>query len=357
MLPLNSIHGPQPAANAGKSPVTVTTDSHALPIKLEAGQQLQGIIQARIGADLYDVQIAGHTLRVRLPVTMRNGDSIRLEVTTTRPRITLGLIPSTSPLATSEKISATSQLLANLADLPLERQAIQPGAHAVWQAGEDMHDPKALAGILRETLAQSGLFYESHQAQWVRGERSMNQLLQEPQNTLTGHSPHPDQPSLDNASTLNSEMTENQPPLGTDIASRSIETAPTSHQSGAASTLNQAVLHLVQQQLHTLEHHHLTWTGQIWPGQMMQWEIQGNPEERQTSEQENTRQWSTTLELDLPSLGNVYACIQFSGSSVRLQLRAAKSQTCELLKLGLPRLQHAMADTQLLLLSSNVEHA
>jgi hypothetical protein len=353
MLPLNSIHGAQPAANAGKVPITVTTDAHTLPIKLELGQQLQGIIQARIGAELYDVQIGRHTLRMRLPSTMRNGETLRLEVTATSPKVTFSLIPSTSPLATSEKISATSQLLADLANLPLEQPAIQPGAHAVWQAEGGIPDTKAMASILRETLAHSGLFYESHQAQWVHGERSTDQLLEEPQNTLTGHHLRPAQPGPESASTTGSLLAQEQP----SIPPHSADSARTNQQSSTAASLNPAVLHLVQQQLHTLEHHHLAWTGQIWPGQMMQWEIQGNPEKRQTSTQQASRQWSTTLELDLPSLGNVYACIQFSGNGIRLQLRAARPQTCEFLKLGLPQLQHAMADTQLLLLSSSVEHA
>ena len=45
--------------------------------------------------------------------------------------------------------------------------------------------PAAESGTLAQTLAGSGLFYESHQAEWVAGRRELAQIRQEPQARLT----------------------------------------------------------------------------------------------------------------------------------------------------------------------------
>ncbi|WP_175115258.1 flagellar hook-length control protein FliK, partial [Paraburkholderia solisilvae] len=42
----------------------------------------------------------------------------------------------------------------------------------------------ALAAALRQTVSESGLFYESHLAQWLSGQRSPSTLADEPQNRL-----------------------------------------------------------------------------------------------------------------------------------------------------------------------------
>ncbi|WP_246184183.1 flagellar hook-length control protein FliK [Paraburkholderia bonniea] len=44
---------------------------------------------------------------------------------------------------------------------------------------------------LRQTVAQSGLFYEAHLAQWLAGQRPLSALLAEPQNRLVSVSPWP----------------------------------------------------------------------------------------------------------------------------------------------------------------------
>jgi hypothetical protein len=51
----------------------------------------------------------------------------------------------------------------------------------LWEAPTPP-ESKQLAGMLHEALSNSGLFYESHQAQWLGGERSTAQLMHEPQN-------------------------------------------------------------------------------------------------------------------------------------------------------------------------------
>lgn len=343
MLPANLISALQVLSNSGKQQATATSDTLKPTPNLEVGQQLQGTVQAKISEGLFKVQAAGQTFQMRLPGNIQSGDTIKLEVVTVRPRITFGMITSATPLSTPEQIGSAARLLSNLAEQPIERPAVQQlGSKAVWQAEEQAPDTKLLAGALRETLGKSGLFYESHQAQWVRGERSINQLLEEPQNRLTGKGVAL---SPDGQRAVSDGTSAPQMPADTSAQPRAA--------GDTAQPIAKELMHLVQQQLHTLEQHHLVWMGQVWPGQQMQWEIQGQPERQ--GQQQDERQWSTEMELDLPKLGGVHARLVFAGSGLRMTLRAADPATVSLFNRSLPRLKNSLADAGISLAAAVVE--
>jgi len=364
MLPANVISALQVLSNSGKPLIAAAQDTPAPITKLEPGQQLQGEVQSRISEGLFKVQVAGETLQMRLPGNIKSGDVIKLEVLAIQPRITFGMIASTNPLSTPEQIGATARLLSNLADLPIERPIVQQlGNKAVWPTVQQMPDAKLLAEGLREALGKSGLFYESHQAQWVRGERSTSQLLQEPQNLLTGKNLLSSATGQRIAASLDSVpgFPKNEPPVfGTDSRDRAAvvqepqNTPAMAKSSGdAALPVAKELVHLVQQQLHTLEQHHLVWAGQVWPGQQMQWEIQGQPEHQ--TRQQDERQWSTEVELDLPKLGGIHARLVFASSGLRLTLNAADQATADLFNSTLPKLKSSLADAGIPLVAAVVE--
>lgn len=341
MLPTNLISALQAIAESGKPLITAATDTPDLAAKFKPGQQFQGAVQANISEDLFKVQVAGQTLQMRLPGNIKSGDTIRLEVINTQPRITFSMVASTNPLSTPEQIGATARILSNLVELPIERQVIQQtGDKAVWPTGQQAPDPKLLAVALREVIGKSGLFYESHQAQWVRGERSTAQLLVEPQNQLTGRqavSP------ITNQATPPEELYSPTPP-------------PAPHAKADAESglkIARELLPLVQQQLHTLENYQITWMGQVWPGQTMQWEIQGQPEHQARPQEE--RQWSTEMELALPKLGNVHARLVFSESGLRLTLNAADTKTVDILNSALPNLKNSLSGAKIALTAAVIE--
>lgn len=365
MLPANLISALQVLSNSGKPLVTATSDAPKPITNLEPGQQLQGSVQDKISEGLFKVQVAGQTLQMRLPGNIQSGDTIKLEVITVRPRITFGMVASTSPLSTPEQIGTAARLLSNLAERPIERPIVQQlGGKAVWQAEQQVPDTKLLAGALRETLGKSGLFYESHQAQWVRGERSINQLLEEPQNLLTGKSLPP---SLDDQRAALDKVSAAQAQVNAPAKSPadqqavldkvSMVQADIPAQAKAAGDTAQPIakelVHLVQQQLHTLEQHHLVWMGQVWPGQQMQWEIQGQPEHQ--ARQQDERQWSTEMELALPGLGDIHARLVFAESGLRMALRASDPATVDLFNRALPKLKSSLADAGILLAAAVVE--
>ncbi|MEQ1837461.1 MAG: flagellar hook-length control protein FliK [Candidatus Nitrotoga sp.] len=277
---------------------------------------------------------------MRLPGNIRSGDTIKLEVISTHPRITFSMVASTNPLSTPEHIGATARILSNLTELPLEKLIVkQLGNRAILDTGQQTPDTRLLAGALRDALGKSGLFYESHQAQWIRGERSMNQLLEEPQNVLTGKSLLPS-PNNEQRAVSVAQTSSNMPVTSDSADDTSLPIA-------------KELLSLVQQQLHTLEHHHLAWMGQVWPGQEIQWEIKGQPEHQ--PQQQDERQWSTEIELALPKLGNVHARLVFTESGLQLTLNAADTVTVDLFNRTLPQLRNSLADADIALTTALVE--
>ncbi|OGS90547.1 MAG: hypothetical protein A2Z95_00035 [Gallionellales bacterium GWA2_60_18] len=359
MLPANVISALQVLShNQGKPLVTANRDTPKDAAqqtgKLEPGQELQGTVQSKVSEGVFKVQIAGQLLQMRLPGNIQSGDTIRLQVVSLQPKITFSMVASTNPLSTPEQIGSAARMLSNLADLPMERPVVQQlGNKAVWPAAGQTPETKLLAGALREALGKSGLFYESHQAQWIRGERSTDQLLEEPQNILTNRNLLASSANQ-HASRPGSQMLAS---AQADILSK-LPNAPTSQQAGkiADETLPpvaRELLPLVQQQLHTLEHHHMVWMGQVWPGQQMQWEIQGEPERH--ARQQDERQWSTEMELSLPRLGDVHARLLLAEGGLRLTLHAADSATVNLFDRTLPELANSLADAGIRLTAATVE--
>src|SRR5450830_1004537 len=119
--------------------------------------------------------------------------------------------------------------------------------------------PEVMAEQLKNILGKSGLFYESHLQQFVLGQRSLESLKLEPQN-----------------------------------------------QGGLPSVV-------LAHQLNILETNQLAWRGEIWPGQMLNWDIDIPPPDDQqsgNSEPADSRQAgaiSTRITLHLPELGTVMA--------------------------------------------------
>jgi flagellar hook-length control protein FliK len=123
--------------------------------------------------------------------------------------------------------------------------------------------------------------------------------------------------------------------------------------TATASGLSVELRSMVQQQLHTLETHQLTWSGEIWPNQHMQWEIQGQPE--QHAQRADERQWSTEMELALNKLGDVHARLVYTQSAIKLTLHAADAQSVELFNRRLPALHNTLSEAGINLSSAVIE--
>lgn len=343
MLPANLSNALKVLARTDKPLITSTTVTAG---KLAVGQEVQGTVGTQLKSGAYNVAVAGETVQMRLPAGIRAGELINLRVVTLSPQLTLSLLSTSAPLSTREQIGATARLLADLAELPGKRAPLQQlDGTAVWPSHDTAPDSKQLATALRDALANSGLFYESHQAEWVQGARNTAQLLVEPQNRLLDLLPKSVNPQPGDAAPLTAERS--------DAAQPAIDQSAVA-KSSAPTLVAKELLPLVQQQLHAMETHQLSWVGQVWPEQQMQWEIQGEePHARHQNEEE--RRWRTELELALPKLGDVHAKLAFSAQGLELRLQAADATTLQLFERALPGLREALARADIALSAATVE--
>ncbi|RKF41670.1 flagellar hook-length control protein FliK [Paraburkholderia fungorum] len=237
----------------------------------------------------------------------------------------------------------------------------------------------ALAAALEQTVGQSGLFYESHLAQWLAGQSTPAALAGEAQNKLVAAAA---QLPLDWASDADQAGASNATPrqgVGTaangpangapegNAAARmpSIQTAQAARfvagevlasslsdlngqpahaslrgaavqtdDSGAsqnsqsmAAAVHPATVPLVRQQLDLLATGQFRWTGEAWPGAKLDWTIEQEGDEWDRSgggmASEDDQPWRTRLTLSLPTLGTVDADLTLTGTRLVARVQAS----------------------------------
>ena len=290
----------------------------------ELGQKVQGTIQAEVSTGVFKVRVLEQMLHMQLPETLKSGDVVELQVLSLQPRLTFSLSASANPLSTPEHLSNTSLLLSALSQKPLEKSYVSAlQSEPLMKMNESQApDTTVLAGKLHDSLSQSGLFYESHQAQWIAGGRSTAQLLLEPQNQL-------------------------QPSSGTtiDSATSSIAKTAVALQDNPASNIQSQLLPIVQQQLNALETRQIFWQGHAWTNQRMDWEIhEETPRQDAPGYEEAGKQWATQVRLDLPNLGEVAAMLRFNSTGLSITLDATGDTTRELFGAASSQLTAALAE-------------
>lgn len=291
------------------------------------GSQLPASVLARLGDGSFMVRVADTPVRMMLPAGTQPGAQLTMTVLAASPQPTFGLGDATlhgtllplganaASLAASVA-AASSRLLqaggqTQSADLsPAARllgQVLKSAAGAPPPASlnpatpllpQGAPDPAQLAGQLQQAVAKSGLFYESHLAQWSEGKRPLAELMAEPQ----------------------ARQAPGTPP-----------TDPSASQ-------------LINQQLATHESGQLVWQGQFGPGQPMRWEIGREDDAAAQGRGGNDEgaAWHSGLRLRFALLGEVEASVSLRGARLHIEL-LAESGSAGLLRAGAPRLQEALA--------------
>lgn len=213
-------------------------------------------------------------------------------------------------LGESVTLSAVARALTAILDPPTELTAKILGTQALWPQPQKP-DGRQLAATLADTVAHSGLFYESHLRQFAAGERTLAQLAQEPQAHLGKAA----------------AASDSAPALVLAAASD----APASRDTVAA--IHPQAVPLVRQQLDLLALPLFRWSGEAWPGTPLEWEIQEEPKEPQGGADETAPQptWTSRLALSLPTLGALEARLSLAGSALQLRLAAREPATVGLL--------------------------
>ena len=298
----------------------------------EVGQKVQGTILSQVDTGVFKVRVLEQMLHMQLPESLKSGDVVELQVLSIQPRLTFSLSALSNPLSTPEHLSSTSLLLSALSQKPLEKayvSAIQ--SQPLMPEMKSSPDTTALASKLHESLSQSGLFYESHQAQWIAGSRSTAQLLQEPQNQLPFN-----------------QLSQSQQPLPANTTvDDSVNSSGTiaAQQNNPATNIPAQLQPLVQQQLNALETRQVFWQGHAWPNQRMDWEIHEEGSRRGAYEYDTEgKQWATQVRLNLPILGEVAAMLRFNANGLNITLDAQGAETRALFGAASSQLTAALAE-------------
>ncbi len=382
MLPVNLLNTLKALALDQRPLPTVTTDGASKGFQFEVGQKLAASIQAQVAPGVFKVSVANQLIQMQLPVSLRSGDTVQLQVISVQPRLTFGMVNPESPLATPEQLGPTARLLSSLSQQPPDKAYIQTAKNTPLWALAEPPQAKPLAGLLHDALSNSGLFYESHQALWLEGARSTLQLMQEPQNKLAtpgsfqAGSPQTEgvpakQAGIAPANTDSpvardlvkpgttapaNSVVSNQPQnIGTVVSTTDSGPSLITKQEGNVPlSIPEHLRPLVQQQLNALETGQMVWQGNVWPNQPMQWAV--HEEAARTPDTEGQRLWVTQIHLDLPNLGGVSTTLRFSGTAVSLIFHADNADTRALLGNASTQLVSAMSNAGIKVHSTQVEN-
>lgn len=346
--------------------------------QLVVGQQLNGEVLSRQKDGSFNVQVANLSVRMQLPEGVHEGDSVSLRLISTDPRPTFALESrqqsvenfiteqtytpgkktlsdfsaspqprleetnklvsakailqaTTGPLAPDSGIhtdssvttlSNASKLIGTIlqADNDNAESSAIVGKTAILNTQSDLNNIEKTAVLLEKKISQSGLFYESHLAEWIDGKKNISDLKTEPQSVLSA-------------------------------LSQNVSGEENSLISG-----NKEIIQLIQQQLRTLEDQSIRWQGELFPGQYIKWEIKREKPSEQTkgSLPEDNIHWQSTVKFDLPSLGVVSATFNFHANHLSLSINAEKEDTVNTLRTYAGQLSSSLSSLDTILDSLSV---
>jgi hypothetical protein len=370
-----------PLIRVTDSPSSTAESPHWAP-----GDKLPATVLTTLPNGRFQVQVDNQILELNLPKNTQPCDQLELVYIGNSPRLTFTLAsapalltaaPMPAGLPAAAELSETAHLLGQLSQQGSKvAQGVAAQAPVVSAPPSDAGQ---LAVALARTLAGSGLFYESHQAQWVQGERPLAALLQEPQaQQAQGQQVQGQQvqehllPMLPGPGASLPVM---QPTAGLSLHGPQVQPGqaalpqaqatipagePVGHQPAAAvptvpyampAGLDPANVALLQQQLQLLDSGTIQWSGPVWPGQQMEWEISGLP----AGQGEEGQQWQTRLNLTLPGLGKMSAWLLLGKQGLQVRLQADAESTRQLLVASGTTLDRALQTAGLILTHYKVE--
>lgn len=330
---------------------------------------------ARLAEGDFTVAVGGQTLRMSLPPQTQAGDVLKLVLVSRQPQLTFALAEP-APQTQAPILSSVGRLAAALAS---PEKGPVPALNRGEPVTEQPSNAEQLSHALHATIELSGLFYESHQAQWIAGERSFAQLFLEPQARLapavhnpSGAAPEshvpPNSPTAAGATQdvqLPQALAAGDPaaaappphPLSELLLASASTSAYASSPVSAApvQVIATHTLPLVQQQLVALEVGQIVWQGQLWPGQWLDWRIEEHPPPARSIDE--PAEWRTSLRLELPRLGTVSARLDIApGGAINVSLEASSEASTETMRSNAETLERAITAAGIALRGLRVTH-
>ena len=391
--------------------------AHELPADLpdlQPGRTFSARIQEALPENTFKALVGGKSITLALPEGARTGDQLELVVVDRTAKAIIARQvdrgdsqPSAQPYAFT-KLSPTAQLIGQLLSrdgtppLPTQLNQGQPLLDTPPVSQQDLS--ASLASALAKSVTHSGLFYESHQAQWIAGKVSLAELLQEPQGQRsaigTSAAANTSPPLLPQQQTTSPQLAsaslaDNLPlpltasdvpaanrhdqdkgaaPHNAAASAPRVGTIPAqpieSEKVGAGNTPNvtrhetpltvsqqvpEELQPIVQQQLEALASQRMIWHGEIWPQQAIDWEIEWQEQQGTDSDQEGQASWRTAVSLKTPRLGQVDATLLLSEKGVRVSLSTPHASSAGELLTAAPSLADALAAAGIPLLAFQVK--
>ena len=346
---------------------------------LVPGQRFFATLQRTLPDGTFRAVVAGPQMTLSLNTAAKAGDTLELEVSQLTPRAVFARIvgaeagASTAIQSAQPSLSPTGRLISFLltgqpTPKPASLGANQPLLTAPPSTGAQ------LVPLLRQAVAQSGLFYESHQAEWVLGRRDTATLQREPQGGMSTGRPLPapgspattaspaaaPSPASAPATAAQAAATSMTGLADSDQAADSARTLASASEAAVtrSSPIAERLMPVVHQQLEALATQQYVWHGQAWPGQALEWIIEDpqDPDADAQGDGEQTeKNWNTTLRLTLPRLGSVEAQLHLTPAGVALRLRTDDTATMSALDARAAELASALEAANLKLTGLVVE--
>ena len=351
MLPRADISGTRPvvlieASAPANAPGNARQETVDRLLQLTLGKEYQAQVLSRLSDGSFLVKVDDAVASMKLPAGSKAGDTLDLTLLATQPRATFILGKAEAGATTS--LSNAGRLIGNM--LQLAQQDGIPTAvvgKTPLVATSSASAPQ-IAGALQNAVAFSGLFYESHVAQWAAGVRPASDLLLEPPAKLSNApltataTNGPPATADTNGNELGRLMSNVREWVGGDRALSDLLNTSQAKQTDQDSALpllgkQQDVLgnegvKLISLQLDTLEQRRIMWQGELFPGQPLEWEISDDTPEQKSDQSEPEKSWNSTVRFSLPSLGSVSATIRVTGEHVQVQVNTANEETATTLR-------------------------
>ncbi len=348
---------------------------HELPSRfqeLRPGQSFTAQIQEALPDNTYKALVAGQQLTLQLAGGAKSGDLLELVVVDRSGKVIIAKATEGSTAADGKaaapyafaRFSPAARLIGQL--LPADGESAPP---AQLNRGQPLLAQPPLSGTqlaptLARAVAQSGLFYEAHQAQWVTGKLPLAQLLQEPQGQRSAPSAFQyaaSERTVSTSSILQALQAGGEKvgsggtaPAGTTALPATAQAgttqaaarqeAQTAAQSATfARQVPEELRPLVQQQLEAVATQRIMWQGEVWPKQVMDWEIEWDGERAAGGDDEEKSNWRTALSLTTPRLGQVDATLQLTPGGVRVSIATPHGASAADLRAGAAKLAEALA--------------
>jgi hypothetical protein len=382
--PVGPIETTRPTAPAGDARQEVVDRFNQASI----GKLFQAQVLSRMTDGSFAVRVADTTMRMNLPVGMQVGDGLDLTLVATQPRPSF-LLGNQTEGKTDASLSNAGKLINNVLQAAQKEGVPTALVGKTPIVSSPATSTTQVATALKDTLAFSGLFYESHMAQWASGERPLADLMREPQaknsnpslvrTLLLANASDADleSPATSSAPTQSDgtpsaaakpegrageNVRENQAsgrqptelpramqtsaamPPSTDAspsetagkkgplpdASTAVPSSANAETATRPETLSSESVRMISLQLEALEQRHVAWQGELWPGQPMEWEVTEEEPNRKSDDPEKS--WQSVIRFELPSLGAVAASIRLTGNRLQVQVRTGNEDTAFLLR-------------------------